>query len=560
MYLIQISLKVGDLEEMEKLGKRIVDIAITAAQNGDYQTWHQAISEYKTVKHNLSLHFWGKEYLQNLETYFHNQVSSDLESFFSSADISNIDEQNISTFNRKLNMYKNYFNYNNFVDIKPKNIEIIIQQATNRVASLKPSVKSVDDYNMLNELEGFIEDVEESYFGYSKYKKSRISQLDLLPSEIEDLIFSTQRKLIHADGMKKNNRRVSLNKIIEDINKIEIACYNLLSPLHNRDVEQSLRDYLYNLALPELYEYRHLETHYVRPIASRISGLDSANQIYSTSSLSASTYDDSSKPKGYDYLYTKLKQLAYPSRQQQTTFSSASETAKSSNHKTDVHENPEIDGAISEAVDSLKLLIGMLQDAGYQHLEPTDNQHFNSTLDFFQKSSFEKNEDWFSQYDEKIPSSNEDPRLDANIMSGILETYKSVLNEFYEYYKEHGGTREKSEILSYIRDEAYKSYTKQSQKQQSIQEPEKERPEEIPIRDEVGGELKPKTKEQQHEEEQLAAMWQNRFQSLDRDTARWPDGAKKRAEAVQVMRDLQKEKDKNEKNQANGKNADNTQR
>ena len=80
------------------------------------------------------------------------------------------------------------------------------------------------------------------------------------------------------------------------------------------------------------------------------------------------------------------------------------------------------------------------------------------------------------------------------------------------------------------------------------------------IKDEIGDEFKPKTQQQKQEEQQVETMWQNRFQSWDRDTAILPDGAKKKAEAVQVMQDLQRQQDKYKQNQENIENQTNGQR
>lgn len=102
--------------------------------------------------------------------------------------------------------------------------------------------------------------------------------------------------------------------------------------------------------------------------------------------------------------------------------------------------------------------------------------------------------------------------------------------------------------------------TQQQIKQQSIQQPEKEKPQEESIKDEVGDEFKPKTEQQQQEERQVESMWQNRFQSWDRDTAVLPDGAKKKTEAVQVMQDLQRQQDKEKQNQEQLDNQNNDQR
>lgn len=64
--------------------------------------------------------------------------------------------------------------------------------------------------------------------------------------------------------------------------------------------------------------------------------------------------------------------------------------------------------------------------------------------------------------------------------------------------------------------------------------------EEESIRDEVGDENKPKTQAQQ----QVDDMWQNRFQSWDRDVMTLPNGAKKKKEAVPVMQNIVAKKGK----------------
>ena len=111
----------------------------------------------------------------------------------------------------------------------------------------------------------------------------------------------------------------------------------------------------------------------------------------------------------------------------------------------------------------------------------------------------------------------------------------------------------RKELLSYGRPQ-------QQTKQQSIQQPEREKPQEESIKDEIGDEFKPKTEQQGQEERQVESMWQNRFQSWDRDTAVLPDGAKKKAEAVQVMQDLQRQQDKEKQNQEQLDNQNNDQR
>ena len=111
----------------------------------------------------------------------------------------------------------------------------------------------------------------------------------------------------------------------------------------------------------------------------------------------------------------------------------------------------------------------------------------------------------------------------------------------------------RKELLSYGR-------SQQQSKQQSIQQLEKEKPQEESIKDEIEDEFKPKTEQQKQDERQVESMWQNRFQSWDRDTAVLPDGAKKKSEAVQVMQDLQRQQDKEKQNQEQLDNQNNDQR
>ena len=63
------------------------------------------------------------------------------------------------------------------------------------------------------------------------------------------------------------------------------------------------------------------------------------------------------------------------------------------------------------------------------------------------------------------------------------------------------------------------------------------------IKDEIGDEFKNKTEQQEQEEQQVETMWQNRFQSWDRDSVNLPNSAKKKEEAVQIMKNIEKEKE-----------------
>lgn len=60
------------------------------------------------------------------------------------------------------------------------------------------------------------------------------------------------------------------------------------------------------------------------------------------------------------------------------------------------------------------------------------------------------------------------------------------------------------------------------------------------IKDEIGDEFKPKKKQ---EEQQTETVWQNRFQSWDRDSVELPNSAKRKEEAIQAIQDTQKQKD-----------------
>lgn len=62
------------------------------------------------------------------------------------------------------------------------------------------------------------------------------------------------------------------------------------------------------------------------------------------------------------------------------------------------------------------------------------------------------------------------------------------------------------------------------------------------IKDEIGDEFQPKTEAQEQEEQQVEAMWQNRFQSWDRNTINLPNEAKRKEEAVKVIQDIERDK------------------
>ena len=83
--------------------------------------------------------------------------------------------------------------------------------------------------------------------------------------------------------------------------------------------------------------------------------------------------------------------------------------------------------------------------------------------------------------------------------------------------------------------------------EQSRGEIELKREQEKSIKEEVGDEYKPKTSREEQEEKQVAVMWQNRFQSFDRATIKLPNSAKRKEQAVRMIKSFEKEKEQQEK-------------
>ncbi len=79
-------------------------------------------------------------------------------------------------------------------------------------------------------------------------------------------------------------------------------------------------------------------------------------------------------------------------------------------------------------------------------------------------------------------------------------------------------------------------------KQQSIQPQEKEKTSEKSIKDQVGDEYKPKTQEEQQDEQDTQTLWINRLQACDKTVDNMPEGAKKKQEIVQLIQILEQEK------------------
>ena len=85
-------------------------------------------------------------------------------------------------------------------------------------------------------------------------------------------------------------------------------------------------------------------------------------------------------------------------------------------------------------------------------------------------------------------------------------------------------------------------HVKQQTHQQSIQPQEREKPPEKSIKDQVGDEYKPKTQEEQQNEQDAQTLWMNRLQTCDKTVDNMPEGAKKKQEVVQLIQNLEQEK------------------
>lgn len=167
-------------------------------------------------------------------------------------------------------------------------------------------------------------------------------------------------------------------------------------------------------------------------------------------------------------------------------------------------------------------------------------------------------DDDFTYYQTDLTNGNYDKAKNVFLMGQVNGISITEYNKYKPYTRINtvGKNLTKADrefLLNYGR-------IKTQTKQQSIQQPERKKEEEKSIKDEVGDEFKPKTEQQVQEERQVESMWQTRFQSWDRDTAVLPDGAKKKAEAVQVMQDLQRQQDKEKQNQEQIENQAHEQR
>ncbi|MBP3256337.1 MAG: hypothetical protein J6M60_07655 [Clostridia bacterium] len=96
-------------------------------------------------------------------------------------------------------------------------------------------------------------------------------------------------------------------------------------------------------------------------------------------------------------------------------------------------------------------------------------------------------------------------------------------------------------------------HNKAAKTRQERNEQEKEHEETESIKDEIGDEIKPKTEIQEREEQQVETMWQNRFQSWDREAVNLPNCAKRKEGAVQIMKNIDREKELEEQEEMEGR-------
>lgn len=100
-------------------------------------------------------------------------------------------------------------------------------------------------------------------------------------------------------------------------------------------------------------------------------------------------------------------------------------------------------------------------------------------------------------------------------------------------------THENIESLIQQQKKAAEERRKQLRAEKDKEDPEIKHEQDGSIKDEVGDELKPATEAQQHEQ-QVEAMWQNRFQSWDRKSITLQNADKKKEEAVQARQDVER--------------------
>lgn len=160
-----------------------------------------------------------------------------------------------------------------------------------------------------------------------------------------------------------------------------------------------------------------------------------------------------------------------------------------------------------------------------------------------------------NQIPEKINELYEAIANHRNVLTGGLKGTKDELLTLDDYiaktgtedefvfnlikYRLENKTKMTQEQINQFMEREYATAIKvrQERQDQEIKHEEQET-----IKDEIGDEFQPKTEAQEQEEQQVEAMWQNRFQSWDRNTINLPNGAKRKEEAVKIIQDIEREK------------------
>lgn len=143
-------------------------------------------------------------------------------------------------------------------------------------------------------------------------------------------------------------------------------------------------------------------------------------------------------------------------------------------------------------------------------------------------------------------------QIDGKSEFSKLKMYSRTLNQAQDVGKSYS-VADKKFLLNYGR-------IQQQSKQQSIQPHEKERPHEESIKDKVGDEFKPKSQEQQNDEQEAETKWMNSLQACDRQVEKLQDGAKKKQEVVKLIQDLEQERRQEKNGEIQEENQNNEQR
>lgn len=150
------------------------------------------------------------------------------------------------------------------------------------------------------------------------------------------------------------------------------------------------------------------------------------------------------------------------------------------------------------------------------------------------------------KYSELIAQLDNDTKVFENLLDPrTLERKKELMPGFQ---------RKLNQIENMIEqlEEKYGNFT------QDIDGKEQEKQQEESIKDEVGDEFKPKTPEQQKDEEQAELIWTHRLQVKVDEADKLQDGAPRKREVVQLIQDL--DRDIQKSNQQEQTNSNNEQR